>query len=212
MVDIFDQDPNEVEIEINQNMVEKGDDVNLTAKDPTLKRVVVGMGWDQNAFDSDPLDLDVSAFMLNRMGKTRVNEDFVFYNNEEGSDMAVTHGGDSRTGAGDGDDECIIVDLNKVHFDIMRIMFVLSIYKGDEKGHSLHKVRKPYIRLLNMDSNIELLRYNLTSDIQERKETAMLVGSLNREGPKWHFKVIGDCVAGGLQKIATDYDIIVQSA
>lgn len=213
MVDIFD--PNqykEVKIELNQNALKKGDEVNLMAKDQTLKRLHIGVGWDLNAFDTDPLDLDISCFMLNRLGKTRVNEDFIFYNNIKGTDEAVIHGGDSRTGAADGDDEAITVNLEKVHFDIIQLMFVLSIYKGEERGQSLAKMRNAYFRLVNFDTNIEIARYELAQDSADRKETAMLVGVLNREGPKWHFVAMGECVEGGLRVVAENYDIIVGSS
>ncbi len=82
MVDIFDPSQyKEVKIELNQNSLKKGDEINMMAKDQTLKSLHIGVGWDLNAFDTDPLDLDISCFMLNRQSKTRVNEDFVFYNN-----------------------------------------------------------------------------------------------------------------------------------
>lgn len=213
MVDIFDPNVDkEVKIELNQNALNRGDEINLNAKDPTLKSLQIGVGWDLNAFDTDPLDLDISCFMLNRQGKTRVNEDFIFYNNFEGTDKAVLHDGDNRTGAADGDDESMTVILNNVHFDIVQIMFVLSIYKGEEKGQSLSKVRNGYFRLVNRDTNIEIARYDLEKDVDERKETAMLVGVLNREGPKWHFVALGECVDGGLRTIAEGYDIIVSTS
>lgn len=213
MVDIFD--PNqykEVKVELNQNSLSKGDEVNLNAKDPALKSLHIGVGWDLNAFDTDPLDLDISCFMLNRQGKTRVNEDFIFYNNVTGSDECVLHGGDNRTGAADGDDEGMTVHLQKVHFDIIQLMFVLSIYKGEERGQSLSKMRNGYFRLVNHETNIEIARYELTEDSTDRKETAMLVGVLNREGPKWHFVAMGECVDGGLHGVAERYDIIVSSS
>ncbi len=213
MVDIFD--PNqykEVKIELNQNSLKKGDEINMMAKDQTLKSLHIGVGWDLNAFDTDPLDLDISCFMLNRQGKTRVNEDFVFYNNAVGSDQAILHGGDNRTGAADGDDESIAIHLEKVHFDIIQLMFVLSIYKGEERGQSLSKMRNAYFRLVNLETNIEIARYELANDAADRKETAMLVGVLNREGPKWHFVAMGECVEGGLRVVAENYDIIVGSS
>ncbi|MCB1591146.1 MAG: TerD family protein [Alphaproteobacteria bacterium] len=213
MVDIFDPNVDkEVKIELNQNALNRGDEINLNAKDPTLKSLQIGVGWDLNAFDTDPLDLDISCFMLNRQGKTRVNEDFIFYNNFEGTDKAVLHDGDNRTGAADGDDESMTVILNNIHFDIVQVMFVLSIYKGEEKGQSLSKVRNGYFRLVNRDTNIEIARYDLEKDVDERKETAMLVGVLNREGPKWHFVALGECVDGGLRTIAEGYDIIVSTS
>ncbi len=213
MVDIFDPSQyKEVKIELNQNSLKKGDEINMMAKDQTLKSLHIGVGWDLNAFDTDPLDLDISCFMLNRQSKTRVNEDFVFYNNAVGSDQSILHGGDNRTGAADGDDESIVVHLEKVHFDIIQLMFVLSIYKGEERGQSLAKMRNAYFRLVNLDTNIEIARYELANEAADRKETAMLVGVLNREGPKWHFIAMGECVEGGLRTIAEGYDIIVGSS
>lgn len=210
MVDIFDPNYNEdVEIEVSDNKVSKGDDINLTAIDPTMTKVVVGVGWTLNAFDADTLDLDISCFLLNKDGQTRVDEDFVFYNNMEGCDGAVQHNGDNLTGAGDGDDETISIDLNAIPFDVSRIMFVFSIYRGEEKDQAMKNVRNGYLRVMNLSNSQELLRYEISEDSQGHDETAMLIASINREGPKWHFEAIGECVAGGLAKIATDYGIIV---
>ena len=140
---------------------------------------------------------------------TRKDSDFIFYNNERDEDESIVHNGDSRTGAGDGDDESISLDLNKIPFDIMKIMFVFSIYKGDEKGQSLSKMRGGYIRVINAANSQEMLRYDLDEDVQGVFDTGMLVASLNREGPKWHFTPLGEPVEGGLGAIATGYDIIV---
>jgi tellurium resistance protein TerD len=154
--------------------------------------------------------LDVSCFLLDRDKKTRMNEDFVFYNNMHSLESAVVHNGDSRTGAGDGDDETISIGLQSIPLDVFRVVFVLSIYRGEENEQSLNKVRNCYFRLINQENSQELLRYEMTPDMDEKGETAMIIGALKREGPKWHFKVLGDCVEGGLGKIASDYDIIVQ--
>ena len=91
-------------------------------------------------------------------------------------------------------------------------MFVMSIYKGEEKEQEMSSVRKPYIRVVNASNGFEMLRYDVGIDMQESKgETGMLVASLNREGPKWHFEAVGQLVEGGLAKIATEYDIIVHT-
>jgi len=210
--DIFDSSLDDVEVEVSDNKIKKGEEANLMEKDPTMTNVMVGMGWVLNAFDADTLDLDVSGFLLNNQEKTVIDEDFVFYNNLEARDGAVVHNGDNLTGAGDGDDESISVDLNAVPFEITRIMFVISIYKGEEKDQQMGSVRNPYIRLINASNGFEILRYELSEDMKESDgETAMLVASLNREGPKWHFKAVGELVQGGLEKVATDYDIIVHA-
>lgn len=212
MADIFDTSLDNVKIEISDNKLLKGQEVNLTSKDPTMKNILVGVGWELNAFDTDPLDLDISCFLLNKNDKTRVDDDFIFYNHTEGCDGAVVHNGDNRTGAGDGDDESISIDLNKIPFDVFKIMFVFSIYNGIEKEQFLNKLRNSYIRIVNAANSHEICRYELTPDIEDSTETGMLVACLKREGPKWHFEAIGKCIEGGLAKIATDYDIIVQGS
>lgn len=210
MADIFDPTIAKVEIKISDNKVFKGDDINITAKDMTMKKLHIGMGWDINAFDTNALDLDVSCFLLNKHGKTRVDSDFIFYNNMTGCDGGVVHNGDNRTGAGDGDDESIHINLHDIPYDIFTIMFTFSIYKGEEKDQNLSKLRNSYIRLVNAENSQEILRFELNEYVTELTQTGMLVASINREGPKWHFKALAEPVEGGLKKIATDYDILVQ--
>jgi len=209
MPDIFDTQFEGKEIDVSDNLVENGANINLTAKDPALRLVHVGVGWDLNAFESDTLDLDVSCLLLDKDGQTRVDEDLVFYNNPETLGGAVKHNGDSRTGAGDGDDESITIDLHGVPFDVMRALFVISIYQANYKEQSMSMVRNAYIRLVNTDTKHELLRYELQAELQERKEAAMIVGVLDREGPKWHFKTMAEFVEGGLPDIAAQRGIII---
>ncbi len=213
MVDIFDTSFDEEEtVDVSANMITKGEDINITEIDPTMTNIVIGVGWDLNAFDSDALDLDISCFLLGKDMKTRIDDDFIFYNNMINQDEAIVHNGDSRTGAGDGDDESISIDLNKIPFDVFKVMFVFSIYKGDEKEQSMAGLRNSYIRLANAATSHEILRYDVTKDARSgnNTETGMFVASLNREGPKWHFEALGEPVDGGLAKIAADYGIIVQ--
>lgn len=212
MVDIFDDSYGKpVDIKVSDNKIVKGSDINISAKDPTMTNVVVGVGWQLNAFDTDTLDLDVSCFLLNKDGLTREDPDFVFYNNLEGCNGAVVHNGDSLTGAGDGDDETISIALNNIPYDVIKLVFVLSIYRGEEKEQSVSNIRNGYIRLLNASNSQELLRYEITPDIVDQTETAMIVASINREGPKWHFEAVGECIEGGLPKIATDYGMIIHT-
>jgi tellurium resistance protein TerD len=209
MSDIFDTRYEGKEIELNDNLCRVGDDINITAKDPTLKSLLVGAGWDVNAFDADIPDLDVSIFLLDKNGQTRVDEDFVFYNRPQTLEGALKHNGDSRTGAGDGDDESISINLHGIPFDIVKIVFSLSIYKGEEKSQGLGMVRNGYLRLVNAENNHELMRYILDPDLAGRNETAMIVASLNREGPKWHFTPVAELVEGGLAAVATRYGLVI---
>jgi tellurium resistance protein TerD len=181
----------------------------LTGADPTLRRVTVGAGWDVNAFNADALDLDLSLFLLNKENTTRVDADFIFYNQPEALEGGVKHNGDSRTGAGDGDDESALVDFHAVPFDVMRIVIAVTIYKGFERDQNLDMMRNAYIRIVNADTGLELCRYDLDGVLDDKTETGVVVGVLNREGPKWHFKPEADLVAGGLSELARRYGLII---
>ncbi len=209
MVDIFDTQHAGKEVKLENHRIDAGEEINLTAKDPTMKRVLVGLGWDLNAFNADAVDLDVSLFLIGKDGLTRIDEDFIFYNNTEACEGAIRHNGDSRTGAGDGDDESISIDLNGVPFDVMQLVFTLSIYKGEEKSQNLGLVRNAYIRFVNAENHHELLRFELDDHLEDKGETAMIAGTLNREGPKWHFKSDIEFVEGGLGVIATRYGLTI---
>lgn len=210
MADIFDSEFADQDIDMEDNFVMLGEEVNINQKDPTLKRIVIGAGWDVNSFNADVADFDVSLFLLDKDGQTREDEDFVFYNQTEAYNGGIRHHGDSRTGAGDGDDETISVYLEAIPFEIMQIMIVLSVYKGYEKEQNVSMARNAYIRLVNQESNYEIVRYKMDPDIEDREETAVLAAVINREGPKWHFKPLAEFYQDGLPEIATKYGIIVK--
>lgn len=208
----FDTSFENKEIEIEANLVSVGDDINIIEKNPALKRVLIGLGWDLNAFDADAIDLDVSCLLLDKDGQTMEDQDFVFYNNMEAREGAVIHNGDNRTGAGDGDDESMLVDLTKLPFDIMRVLFVISIYQGFEKEQNLGMMKNAYIRLVDADTDEEMYRFVLKEELQDRMETAMLVAAIDREGPKWHFRPLGEFEERGLEGVATDRGMIISDA
>ena len=90
------------------------------------------------------------------------------------------------------------------------VAFVFSIYNGIEKGQNFTKLRNSYIRVVNLSNSNEICRYDVVIDDEESTETGMIVAILKREGPKWHFKALGERVEGGLAAIAQRYDIITQ--
>jgi tellurium resistance protein TerD len=183
---------------------------NLTRLDPTLRKIMVGIGWDVAGFGAEPPDLDVSIFMVDKNEKTRVDEDFIFYNNLKSPDGALEHMGDNRTGAGEGDDENIRIDLDKIPYEVYRIYFVISIYEAEIKKQSFKSVRNSFLRIVNEETGIELMRFNLDQEfIDEPDATAVNVGFLERSGPNWFFEGVGKMTKGGLKEIATQYGIIV---
>lgn len=190
-----------------KNKISRGDEINITHKDPTMRQILVGLGWDMKKFDSEPLDLDASIFLLNVHEKTRIDEDFVFYNNSQGGDNSVRHLGDNRTGAGDGDDEQIMLDLNTIPLDVATIIFVLSIYDEEHENPDFSMVKNVYFRIVNQDREHELFRYELDEELNGN--TGLIVARMERVGNEWIFRAIGETVPGGLGQIARNYGIIV---
>jgi tellurium resistance protein TerD len=205
--DDFDDLPHIEYVDEPRNLVSRGDEINITKKDPTMQEIMIGVGWDLKKFDSAPLDLDASVFLLDRHDKTREDSDFVFYNNLTGCDGAVKHMGDSRTGAGDGDDENILINLLGLPFDVAKISFVLSIYDMEMKDHNFSMVKNVYFRIVNQNTQHELFRYELDEELVGNE--GLIIGTLERVGTEWIFLAIGDTVKGGLGKIAADHAIIV---
>lgn len=187
--------------------IKRGEEVDLYAQDPTMRDVTLAFGWDLKAFEGEAPDLDVSLFLLDKDNKTRVDEDFVFYNNMATLDGAVHHRGDSRTGAGDGDDEIIFVNLNELPFDIVKIVCVISIYDGVAKGQDFNFVKNVFFRIINRDNNHEIFRYEMDEELTGGR--AVMVGELVREGPIWLFRAMAELSDYGLGEFASRYGIIV---
>lgn len=190
------------------NRVQRGDEINVTHKDPTIRTIDIGVGWDLKAFDTNPLDLDASVFLLDKNDQTRVDEDFIFYNCMMGAEGAVKHHGDNRTGAGDGDDEKISIELNTLPYDVVKIAFVLSIYDVDYQEHNFSMVKNIYFRVSNQETHHELFRFELDEEVCSENE-GLMIGYLERIGMEWIFHAVGETVKGGLQTIAKDYGIVV---
>jgi tellurium resistance protein TerD len=187
--------------------VKKGEDINITRLDPTIREITVGVGWDLKKFEGDPVDVDASVFLLDKNDRTREDEDFVFYNNKAGREGAVRHMGDSRTGAGDGDDEQIVIDLMSLPFEVIKIVFVLSIYDLDMNSNNFTMVKNVYFRITNNETRLETFRYDLDEGLGNG--TGLFIAHLERMGSDWIFKAIGEPVMGGLSKMAADYGIVV---
>ena len=136
----------------------KGQKVSLTKDNPGLKKVVVGLGWDTNTFDTGAdFDIDSSAFLLTESGKVSKPEDFVFYGNLNHPSGAVTHCGDNRTGAGEGDDEQIKIDLSKIPAEITKIDFTVTIHEAEARMRK--PMRKFFAMIWEKISQLKLLLF-----------------------------------------------------
>jgi tellurium resistance protein TerD len=185
----------------------KGGNISLSKTDPTLKNVIVGLGWDARPTDGADFDLDASAFMVKEDGKVRSDSDFIFYNQSKSTCGSVEHTGDNRTGAGDGDDESVVVLLDKVPLDVQRVIFTVTIHEADSRKQNFGQVSRAYVRIVNKDSNNEVARYDLSEDASI--ETAMIFGEIYRHSGEWKFKAVGQGFAGGLAALARQYGINV---
>lgn len=170
----------------------------------SIQKFNVGMGWDLNDSDTGTdFDLDASAFMLNANGKCLSEQHFIFYNNVKSPDGCVEHTGDNRTGAGDGDDECIKIDLSKLPNGCESISFVVTIHEAETRKQNFGQVRNAFVRIYDPVSNEEILKYDLAEDFSV--ETAVEFGSLYKKDGNWKFKAVGTGYSGGLQKFVDKY-------
>lgn len=185
----------------------KGGNVNLSKEAPGLAKIAVGLGWDARATDGASFDLDASAFLLKADGKVRSDNDFCFYNNKKVADGAVEHAGDNQTGAGDGDDETVKVDLTLVPADVDKVVFSVTIHEAEARKQNFGQVNRAYIRVVNQDGGQEIARYDLSEDASV--ETAMIFGEIYRNGADWKFRAVGQGFAGGLGPLAASFGVSV---
>jgi tellurium resistance protein TerD len=187
--------------------LQKGGNVNLSKEAPGLSKMAVGLGWDVRSTDGAAFDLDGIVFMLGQSGKVRGDGDFIFYNNLKSTDGSVTHSGDNRTGAGEGDDETVTIDLARVPADVDRIVVAVTIHDADARRQNFGMISKAFIRCVNAANNSEIARYDLSED--SSTETAMVFGEVYRNGADWKFRAIGQGFAGGLAPLARNYGVNV---
>ena len=186
----------------------KGQKVELTKGNPSLKKLLVGLGWDVNQYDSGAdFDLDAAAFLLGADGKVITDAEFVFYGNLKHNSGAVEHMGDNLTGEGDGDDEQIVVDLSLVPANVEKIAFTVTIYDAEVRRQNFGQVSNAYIHIMDEVGNTDLIRYDLGEDFSI--ETAVVVGELYRHNGEWKFNAIGSGFQGGLAALCKNYGVNV---
>lgn len=186
----------------------KGQKVSITKGNPGLSKVVVGLGWDVNQYDTGgDFDLDATAFLLTAAGKVSTDTDFIFFGNLSHPSGAVTHLGDNLTGVGDGDDEQIKVDLSRVPEHISKIAFTVTIYDAETRRQNFGQVNNAFIRIYDEAKNEEILRYDLGEDFSI--ETAAIFGELYKHNGEWKFNAIGSGYQGGLAAICANYGVDV---
>jgi tellurium resistance protein TerD len=187
----------------------KGANIALTRTDPSLRRVLVGLGWRAGRSDQ-PFDLDASVLLCGPDGKVPADSYFVFSNQ-----LDAPAGSAPRAAAGNGgaaaadDDEQLEVDLDAVPAYVDKVVFAVSIYQARERRQTFGQVDHAYIRVTNLDTGTELVRYDLSHDCAG--ETALVFGELYRHSSgDWKFRAVGQGWSDGLEGIARDYGVLAR--
>jgi len=187
--------------------LQKGQKIDLTKGNPGLSKILVGLGWDEVAGkpksggilgglfgggggSSAAIDCDASAILLDSQGKLTNKNRLVYFGNLKSGDQSVIHSGDNLTGAGEGDDEQIQVDLSKVPSDVQKIVFVVNIYDCVKRKQDFGLIANAFIRVVNPVGNQEFCRYNLTDSYAGK--TSLVVAEVYRHNNEWKFAAIGE--------------------
>jgi len=185
----------------------RGGNLSLEKASPGLTNIVVGLGWDERSTDGANFDLDASAFLLNESEKVRSDADFIFYNQLRSSDGSVEHTGDNLTGAGEGDDESLKIQLPGVPQDVAKVSFTVTINDAEKNGQNFGMIRNAFIRVVNAADQSEICRYDLTEDFSI--ETALVFGELYRHSGEWKFRAVGQGFQGGLMALCQNFGVNV---
>ena len=185
----------------------KGQNVSLSKTDPSLKNVLVGLGWDARSTDGQNFDLDASVFMATENGKVPSDRHFIFYNQLVSPCGGVEHTGDNLTGDGDGDDESVIVCLDKVESNIKSLFITVTIHDAEARRQNFGQVSNAFVRIVNNDTSDEIVRFDLSEDYST--ETAMVFGEIYRHNGEWKFRAIGQGYTGGLYSLCQQYGVNV---
>ena len=185
----------------------KGQNVSLSKTDPSLKNVLVGLGWDARSTDGQDFDLDASVFMATENGKVPSDRHFIFYNQLVSPCGGVEHTGDNLTGDGDGDDESVIVQLDKVESNIKSLFITVTIHDAEARRQNFGQVSNAFVRIVNNDTSDEIVRFDLSEDYST--ETAMVFGEIYRHNGEWKFRAIGQGYTGGLYSLCQQYGVNV---
>lgn len=187
----------------------KNEKLSLTKSAPKLRNALIGLGWDVRATSGADFDLDASALLLDRNNRVRSDSDLVFYNQlkDDFSNPSVTHFGDNRDGRGDGDDEKILVDLDKVPSDVATILIIVTIHEATNHNQNFGQVSDAYVRLVDYDTDREVVKYDLAESAST--DIGLKFVALEREPGGWTFNALGQGTTSDFASILREYGVNV---
>lgn len=171
--------------------LQKGQKISLDKEaGGTLTKITMGLGWDavksKGLFGfggkTETIDLDASCVLFDESNKP---VDIVWFRQLKSKDGSIVHTGDNRTGAGDGDDEQIIVDLANVPANVKSLVFTVNSFTGQ----SFAQVQNAFCRIVNASNNKEVAKYDLSV---QGSHTAQIMAKLYRHGGEWKMHAIGE--------------------
>ncbi len=195
--------------------LQKGQKIDLTKGSTGLQHIMVGLGWDEAEQGSaggflgkifgakgHDIDCDASAIVCDANGKYL---DLVYYRNLKLQNGSIEHQGDNLTGAGDGDDEQIMVNLSKIASNVGKIVFVVNIYEATNRHQHFGMIKNAFIRLVDMDKNSEICKFNLSDNYYGME--GLIVGEIYKKDNEWKFNAVGQPVqsASHVDKLTAMY-------
>jgi tellurium resistance protein TerD len=195
--------------------LQKGQRISLSKEAPGLTKLMCGLGWDvvkksgggffRNFGGGHDYDLDASIICLDANGQLTAKENIIYFGNLQHLSGSITHTGDNLTGAGDGDDEVIIVDLLRIPADIVKLVFVINIYDCIARKQDFTQIENAFVRLVNAANNKELARYNLSGK-EYSGMTGMILAEVYRHNNEWKMAAIGNGISvNGLGELVKSY-------
>jgi tellurium resistance protein TerD len=197
--------------------LQKGQRISLSKEAPGLSKIICGLGWDVikragGGFFSnfgnksgEEYDLDASVVCLDGAGKLIDSKNIIYFGNLQHSSGAIIHQGDNLTGAGDGDDEVIIIDLSRIPTNINKLVFVVNIYDCQARKQDFSQIENAFVRLVNTANNQELARFNLSGKDYQGM-TGMILAEVYRHNEEWKMAAIGNGVSvNGLSELVQSY-------
>ncbi len=173
----------------------KGQKVSLSKDGTKLSRVFMGLGWDvaqsggflKSLFGGgDDIDLDASCLVFDENNQLL---DAIFYNNLKGLNGLIVHTGDNRTGAGDGDDEVIKVDLGRLPPAVKNMVFIVSSYQGQ----TFDKIANAYCRVVDETTGKELVKFNISDT---GSHTGLIMAKVYLHNNEWKIHAVGEKTGG----------------
>jgi tellurium resistance protein TerZ len=171
--------------------LQKGQKISLDKEaGVTLSKIIMGLAWDavkSKGFfgfggSAPDIDLDASCILFDEQGKQM---DVIWFRQLKSNDGSVVHTGDNRDGAGDGDDEQIIVDLTKVPANIKSLVFTVNSFTGQ----NFSQIENATCRIVNASDNKEVARFNLST---LGAHNAQIMAKIYRHGGEWKMHAIGE--------------------